>query len=208
MNAGGSTPTPEKLAAYADGELHGAERAAVEAWLDVCPQARGEVEALRHLACQCRHTAAAEPSAEVWETVLSNVYAALPSGSGPIRLPAPRRRRLVPALGAAAAVFAVVFVGQAIPWSRSTSKPIVPTPVPLKQPLSLVSAHEVDIISIDEDDSRSLLVGRVPVRDAMVLAGPDDVTNVGVQAFQGVTPTLRQNGDAPIIVPIAAKDAP
>jgi len=140
--------------------------------------------------------------------VLNNVYAALPSGSGRLRLPLPPRRRLVPALGAAAAVFALVIIGQSIPWNRTAPRPMAVLPIMLKQPLNLVSAHEVDIISIGEDDSSSLLVGRVPVRDAMVLAGPGDVTNVGVESFQGVTPTLRHNGEAPIIVPIAAKDAP
>jgi ferric-dicitrate binding protein FerR (iron transport regulator) len=209
MNAGGTTPTPEKLAAYADGELHGADRAAVEAWLEACPQARAEVEALRHLAHQCRCTSAPEPSTDAWETVLNNICAALPSGSGPRRLVYAGRPRLAPVLGAvAAAVLAVVLMGQFLPWNRPAPPAAVANPGTLRQPLDLADAHEVDIISIGDDDSSNLLVGRVPVREVLLLAGPDDVTNVGAEPFQGVTPTLRHNGDASIIVPIAPKDAP
>src|SRR5205814_7023357 len=42
-------PTPEQLAAYADGELADADRAAVEAWLLRDPSAAAEVEAQRRL---------------------------------------------------------------------------------------------------------------------------------------------------------------
>jgi hypothetical protein len=141
--------------------------------------------------------------------VLNNICAALPSGSGPRRLVLPRRQRLLPVLGAvAAAVLAVVAVGQFLPRNRPVPPGAVANPGNLRQPLDLADAHEVDIISIGDDDSSNLLVGRVPVREVLLLAGPNDVTNVGAEPFQGVTPTLRHNGDASMIVPIPAKDAP
>lgn len=209
MNPGGTTPKYERLAAYADGELHGADRAAVEAWLDACPQARAEVEALRHLACQCRRTAAPEPSPEVWETALNRLHAAL--APVPEALPPRRtaRRLALPTVGAAAAaVLAGLLFGRAFwpaePPSRPTGRV---TPAVLTGPLNLADSRDVDIISIGGDDTDNLLVALPPVRGALQLAGPGDVTSVGFDQFEGVVPDFRRDS-APIVLPFGAADSP
>jgi anti-sigma factor RsiW len=199
MNAGGTTPTPERLAAYADGELHGAERAAVEAWLDVCPQARADVEALRRLACQCRRTSAPEPSLDAWDAVLNRLHTALPSDPRPLPFPRPTYRPLVPAAAAAAAVILAAALGRVL-WTTPQAPPAAPTT--LTESLELADARDVEIISIERNDAETLLVGQAPVREALLLAGPNDVT------FEGVVPGLRRNGAAPIIFPLDAAESP
>jgi hypothetical protein len=200
MNTGGATPTPERLAAFADGELRGAERAAVEAWLEGCPQARAEVEAFRRLACQCRRTAASEPPHDAWDTVLHNIHAAVPAGYRPVPLPRRRRPFTPAAVGAAAAVFAGIVVGNSF-WSKTAAPPATVV-IPIKEPLYLADAREVDIISIDDGDASSLLIGRPPIRDPLQLAGPGDVTLVGLESTHGIAPGLSP------IVPADAKDPP
>jgi hypothetical protein len=204
MNAGGSTPTPERLAAYADGELHGSERAAVEAYLEVCPQAAAEVEALRKLACQCRRTAAPEPSPDAWETVLNHLHEKLPPRPLPFPRPA-RRRPYIPAVGAAAAVLAAVMLGHAF-WPGAPVP--LDSPATLTGPIELVDARDVEVISIYDGDTGSMLVGEAPLREEIVLAGPGDVTLVGIDAFQGTVPDWRRDGRTPMIVPAIAGEAP
>jgi hypothetical protein len=211
MNVDGPRPTPERLAAYADGELHGPDRAAIEAWLDICPPARAEVEAMRHLNCQCRRTTAPEPSPDAWDAVLNNLHAALPAGARSRFVPRPRRRSFVPALAAAAAIVVGILVGRGF-WTESKFVP--PTSVSTSQPallvgpLDLVSSRDIDIISMGGQDTAILLVGRPPIHDAMQLAGPGDVTLVGIESVDGFVPDLRRNGAVTMIVPPSAADAP
>jgi hypothetical protein len=207
MNPGGMTPKYERLAAYADGELHGPDRAAVEAWLDACPQARAEVEALRHLACQCRRTAGPEPAPEAWDAVLNNLHKAL--APAPRRLPVrrPAARSYLPAAGAAAAIVAGLFVGRAFWPNPPENQPVRVTPATLTGPLHLADARDVDIISIDGDDTDNLLVATPPVRGSLKLAGPGDVVSVGFEQFEGVVPDFRHDS-APVILPLQPADAP
>jgi hypothetical protein len=205
MNPGGTTPKYERLAAYADGELHGADLAAVEAWLDACPQARAEVEALRQLACQCRRTAAREPAPEVWDAVLNQVHAAFPPRPRPLPFRRPTGWPVLPTVAAAAAaVFAAVLVGRAF-WPAPPANPTIP--VTLTGPLNLADARDVEIISINGDDTDNLLVARPPVRGSLQLAGPGDVTSVGYEKFEGVVPDFRRDA-APMILPLGAADSP
>jgi hypothetical protein len=209
MIPGGTTPTPERLAAYADGELHGPERAAVEAWLDLSPLARAELEALHRLANHCRATAAPEPSADAWDGVLTRLHAALPSGPRPLPSPRPVRWPVLPAMvGAAAAVLAAVVLGRAFWPVAPPPPPGVPVPT-LTGPLDLADARDVDIICIDGDDTGNLLVGLPPVCNEFQLAGPGDITLVGIEPAGRSAPDLRRgDGGEPIIWPPAAGDAP
>jgi anti-sigma factor RsiW len=213
MIPGGTTPTPERLAAYADGELHGPERAAVEAWLDVSPLARAEVEALRQLTCQCRRTAAPEPSADAWDAALIRLHAELSPGPRPLPLPRPGRRRLVPAIGtAAAAVIAAVALGRAL-WPAPQVAPpaisVTPALAPATGPLILADARDIDIISMDGDDVANLLVGRPPVYDRLQLASPTDIALVGIESVEGSDPATRlRDGAVMMIVPPAAAEEP
>jgi hypothetical protein len=210
MIPAGNTPKAEQLAAYVDGELHGAERDAVEAWLETSPLARTEVESLRHLACQCRRTAAPEPCADTWEVALGRLHAALPAEPRPLPFRRPAYRPLVPAVGVAAAVLAVLTLARSFwpvggpvpPPPDSALPPTVATT--LTGPISLADARDVEIISIDDDDTTTLLVGRPPIRDALQLAGPDDVLLMKMEPFEGFVPDLRRpRNAAPIILPRA-----
>jgi hypothetical protein len=211
MKADSTTPpTPERLAAYADGELHGPERDAVEAWLERSPQARAEVEAFRHLACHCRRTVAAEPSPDAWDKALHRLHTALERAPRSLPSPRPARRPLVAAIAAAAAVLVVFLTGRGL-WTPLPGRPptiVNPTIVNLTGPLDLADARDVEIISMDGEDTRTLLVGRPPVHDALLLAGPGDVTLVGIEPVDGIIPGLRHNGPTPMIVAPRAADAP
>lgn len=202
MSGDGSKPSCEKLAAYVDGELHGCEREAVEAWLDRSPQARAEVDALRRLTHLCRRTAAPEPPPDAWDALLARVHSELPTG----RIPLPRRtprRAYVPALGAAAAVLLAALLGRAY-WPAPPA-PQAPSAPNLTAPLNLADARDVQIISMDGDDTDRLLVGRPPVPEKLQLVGREDVSNVQMEKFEGSVAVLRQDGNSPIVVP---PDAP
>ncbi len=204
MSGGPTKPTPEKLAAYADGELPAAERARVEASLDNCPEALAELESLRRLDSLCRRTAALEPPPEAWDVTLARVHAALPAPrSLPWRRPA--RRPVFPVFTAAAAAVAVVLLGRSF-WP-APRVPVTVNAVPgLAGPVNLADARDVEIISMDGDDTGRLLVGRPPVPEGLVLAGPGDVTLVRMEPFEGAMPDMRQDG-APIVFPPTG-DAP
>jgi hypothetical protein len=204
MSGGPTRPTPEKLAAYADGELPGPERARIEASLDNCPEALAELESLRKLSCLCRRTTAPEPPADAWDATLARVHAALPAPrSLPWRRPA--RRPVFPVFTAAAAAVAVVLLGRSF-WP-APQVPLRVNPVPgLAGPVDLADSRDVEIISMDGDDTGRLLVGRPPVPEDLVLAGQGDVTLVRMEPFEGAMPAMRQDG-APIIFPPTG-DAP
>jgi hypothetical protein len=133
----------------------------------------------------------------------------LPSGPRPLHLPLPRRRPVLPAAGAvAAAILAFVILRESFRSAEFAVPVTVVTPAVLKEPLDLADSREVDIISIDDDDTRYLLVGRSPIREPLQLAGPGDVTNIGFESLPGVSPDLRHTGALSIIVPSPTADAP
>jgi anti-sigma factor RsiW len=69
----GVAPRPEELAAYADGELQGAARARVQAWLVGHPEAADEVAAVRSLDRLCRAAGPSVPDEAAWANVLQRV---------------------------------------------------------------------------------------------------------------------------------------
>jgi len=69
----GSGPTPAELAAYADGELVGPVRAAVEAWLAEHPETAAEVEAQQRVARPRRRRRRPEPAEAEWAVVLARI---------------------------------------------------------------------------------------------------------------------------------------
>jgi anti-sigma factor RsiW len=152
-------PTPEQLAAHADGELGPADHARVEAWLRDHPDARAEVEAQRRLADVWRAGAPPEPAD--WSGVLARVEARLAAGPPA----APRRWPFL--LGAVAGAAAAVVVGVVL------TRPVTPRPGPA---LPVASPDDVEVLSIDAGDVGALVVGRPPVQGPLVLASADDVT--------------------------------
>jgi hypothetical protein len=153
-------PSPEQFAAYSDGELGPADRAAVDEWLLDHPAERAEVDAARRLARLMQATAAADPGEAAWAGVLERVAAAPPAPA-----PRPKRRHrwialvVVAAAGlAAAAVVLALLPGQPV------------------EPLHVVSEDDIEIISMDGGDVRALVVGQPPVHGPFVLASAGDIT--------------------------------
>jgi anti-sigma-K factor RskA len=161
----GAGPTPQQLAAYVDGELGPADRAVVDAWLGAHPDARDDVEAQRRLLRQWQAAATPVPDEAAWAGTLARVEAGLAEAA---REQAGSRQlavalRLVGALAAAAAVVVLALaLGQHF--------------TPRKPPLPVVTADDVQILSIEGDDVGALVVGEPPVQGPLTLASADDVT--------------------------------
>jgi hypothetical protein len=153
-------PSPEQFAAYSDGELGPADRAAVDEWLLDHPTDRAEVDAARRLARLMQATAAADPGEAAWAGVLERVAAAPPA---PARRPVRRHRWIALVVVAAAGLAAAAVVLALLP-----RQPV--------EPLHVASDDDIEIISMDGGDVRALLVGQPPVHGAFVLALPDDIT--------------------------------
>jgi anti-sigma-K factor RskA len=161
--------TPERLAAYADGELGPAERAAVETWLADHAEARAEVEAQHRLTRLWQAAAPPEPSEAAWAGARDRVEAAVrhpgPAGRGRVarRRTGPTWRLSALAAGTAAAVLGL-FLAQHY-W-----------PKPAGPPLPVATSEDVDIISMDAGDIGALVVGDPPVQGPLELASAEDVT--------------------------------
>jgi anti-sigma factor RsiW len=194
---GDEGPRPEELAAYADGELAPAASAEVEAWLAEHPDAAAEVEAVRGLSRLWQAAPPPEPSAAQWADVLGRIEARLPA---PETLRPRRRRRLagvVTGLAAAAAAAAILF---AVRLPRPTEEVVLPPP-PV-EPLPVVTADDVEIISISAADARALVVGEPPVREELALLAPGEVTVDQVKSeVHGMNPYFQGDGStAPMIL--------
>lgn len=108
-------PTPELLAAYADGEFEGREallplRRLLDDWIGAHPDAQAELSSLRRLRLLCEAAAPAEPSEAQWRRCIDAVV--LPNRA-PLPLRTRRRKRLGWRKAAAAALLAAV----AVLWS-------------------------------------------------------------------------------------------
>jgi anti-sigma factor RsiW len=165
-SARGAKPTPEQLAAYADGELSAAARRAVEAWLAGHAEDRAFVESLRSLDQLWHDAAPPEPGEDAWAPVLARIGDA---ASAPAR---PRRRRVASlawialALGATAATLLLSL-------NLSPTPPVGPQPSgaeAARRPLRFMTTDDVDIISMDAGDANVLVVGDPPHRAPIVMA--------------------------------------
>jgi anti-sigma factor RsiW len=179
-------PPPELLAAYADGELDAEQTRAVEAWLASHPEAAADVEGQRRLAGLVRQAAPAEPAQANWDAVRARIEGAL---AGAARKQ--RRRRLLPWVMLTAAAAAAVLLAV-----------LLPRPTPTAEPFPIVSADDVEIVSLDADAGQALVVGEPPVREALALLGPHEVEQVEFQGnVDGMDPLYLQEGAAaPMII--------
>lgn len=185
-------PLPTELAGYVDGELDPAARRRVEAWLAAHPEAAREVEGQRRLQSLWHEAAPADPGEAAWAGVLARVEAGLAT--------TPRARRAwlrwLAGLGAAAAVLLGVLGSFRTPGEDDDG-------LPLRGPFPVASAHEVEIISIDAADVRTLVVGEPPLREPVVLAAVGDVKLRSVEPDDdGMMPDVRiaQGPTVPMIV--------
>jgi hypothetical protein len=184
-------PTPEQLAAYLDGELTGAARLEVEAWVAEHPEAAPARDAVfadhdDGLARAWHSTQPSDPSAAAWSGVLGRIDAALPPPPPAVVptpdavLPARRRSRaglvLAVAAAAAAAAVAAVLLGRTF-WP---TKPEPPKPEPEriardekqpgrqpeeqedeKEPFPVALPTQVRVISMEGDDTHVEVYGQM-----------------------------------------------
>lgn len=160
---------PELLAAYADGELTPAECRRVEAWLAAHPEACADIEAQRSLARLFEEAAPPVPAEERWAEALAQVERGLAA-------PAARGRRaaiVAAALVAAAAVLLALALKD--PPPKGQVQPVEPTLASDEEPWAVVSADDVEILSMDDRDRGALVVGAPPVNEPMEWLTVDEV---------------------------------
>jgi anti-sigma factor RsiW len=191
---------PEWLAGYVDGELAPEERARVEAFLAEHPEGRAELELQSFFAAGneefIRRIAPPEVSDRAWARVFANVEMELDVGTPPASAIQPSR----PSSGwgslATVAALTVTLAGFLL---LTIPTPLVPVrqgvahgPV-LDEVLSVATADEVEIYSIDESAASGLVVGRHPLSvTPFVLASFEEVDLRGVEPdSQGEYPEVQ-----------------
>jgi hypothetical protein len=193
-------PSPEQLAAFADGELEAPCRDRVEAWLSRHPQRTAEVETLRRLMQLYHKTTPTDPSPRAWATTLAKVEAALP---GAVARPAPRTSyRWVAGLGIAAAVLGAVLLTRALRPPATEEPPDDQT----DEPFPVAMAHEINIIQMDATDADALAVGPPRFLGPFDFAKHADITLVKVEPSEpdGPLPWL-EPGEVPMIIDPGAR---
>jgi hypothetical protein len=177
-------PSPQQLAAYADGELDPVSRTKVADWLARHPDAAAEIDA--HLGIQ--ETAQAVPPPEPGEAAWSALLKRIDERTQNIRagkkqnavLAAQRRawilRRLRDVTVAAAAILvAFLLMRNPNPGSSVTKGPSQTAPTRVVKVLPVASDDDVEIISMEAADRRMLPVGEPPLHLPFILAEPGDV---------------------------------
>jgi hypothetical protein len=209
----GWAPSPEVFAAYADGELDSAGPSAalrkqIEGWLVEHPEAAGTVEAQRQVTEWCQVTTAPDPGEPAW-TAMAQRLRALP-------LPPPQgrhwsRRAWLAVLGGTAAAALWLALSQLWPLTRPgvVRNEHTPPGGELPRPpragqeadvFEVATAAEVEILSVQGDDTGTLVVGELPVQGALVLLQPGEVTLTSVQpARDNMVPEIRTGPTAPMI---------
>jgi hypothetical protein len=192
----GWAPSPEQLAAYADGELEGPMQAPLKKlvidWLREHPEARAEIEGCRRLSELWQLTAPPDPEERLWTAVWKRVQEIKPPL--PVGEKAAEKWRVLPWVAALAGVAAILALalwlpGQVREWWNPTDEkqeaqqkqPIGPAPVAQNEPWPVVSADEVDIVRIEGADLLTLVVGKPPVEGPMQWAAPGEVWLASVQ---------------------------
>jgi hypothetical protein len=184
-------PTPQQLAAYADGELDGGDRLRVAAWLAAHPDAAEEVASLYRLRDVWKATAPPEPADEAWAAAGAR-FEGIPA-------PAAARPSAWPLLGWAAGAAAVA--AAAVLWmvlSQSGPAPVdapAPPAVAAEPPFPVATEDEIVILRVGGADTRSLAVGTLPLQEPIQLAGPGEVTftNVRPAPSDNAMPVVPEN---------------
>jgi len=196
-------PTPQQLVAYGHGELDARTRARVATWLDRHPEAAAELDAEICLERNWATGPLPEPTPAEWSVVRKRIQAALVPSSPP-RVRAFPRRNLWTNAASAAAIFLALLL------YRPTGKEVAVAPAPrepMVTPFPVVSEKDVEILSMDAADADALVVGELPMRGPVVLAGPGDVVLDHLQPDDGMEApmqmgmgTTADNSDGPMIV--------
>lgn len=177
-------PSPELLAAYADGELDSRDdavelRGRIEAWLAQNPRAAADLAKNNQLKTLFERTRPPSPSAETWREVLHRVENPPSTRPTPVASTAwPRGAVLV-----AAGLLVAVLVGI---WNSPTA-PVEPFPV--------ASDRDVEIVYVEGNALESLVIGQ-PLPGVLELAEPGEVaiTSVSPASRDNMVPTVQTEG--------------
>lgn len=212
---------PEWLAAYADGELDVVAAGRVERWLAEHPEAVELLEGQRWLSPQhddgAMHGAIPWPSETQWHATLQQIHQRLQPRNAPSRGIGSGRSRLI---WAACIGLVGLLCGWAF-WSLPLRLPQVgpteapsqfierrgtlppangPETVPMPaEPLSIASADDVEIVSISAEAQQALVVGRLPLTEALSLASASEVTflRVDPEEFSPLTTSTSATPSSP-----------
>jgi hypothetical protein len=201
-------PTPEQLAAWADGELGPEEARRVGAWLAGHPDDAARVEMDHQVVHLYRDNPPPDPTPSCWQLALDRIESSL---AAPPRAEVASPRRYL-ALGfglvaAAAAVLGGVVLARAL-WPVPPVQPELATPLVKfdpaddnDQPFEVVSASEVDILQMDARDADRVVIGR-PLLGTFELVSADEIEVVQVEADpdDGWMPRLQGGPEVPMIV--------
>lgn len=228
MNAQGSDglpgPWPDVLAAYADGELNPAARAAVERWLASHPAACRELAAQRGLSpanwLLWQQAEPTLPTDATWAQVRDRVSVEVFMPALPASRPERgwwKRAGVFFAGGVAAAIAAMILLGvlnsafapppqQPVPtpWVREVVDQSPPAdPLAQYAVLPLATDSDVDIRRVSGGAEGWLPVGEHPLSGPIALAAAEDVSLDGAEphpAWPTGTPRMVKGpGDAPMI---------
>jgi len=184
-------PSPEQLAAYADGELDGEGRLRVATWLAGHPDAAEEVASLCRLRDVWKAAAPPEPAEEAWAGVRARLDG--------VPAPGAARPSAWPLLGwaagaAAAAAAAALWLVLSQPGPLPVKAP-APAPVAAEPPFPVATEDEVVILRVGGADTRTLAVGTLPLQEPIQLAGPGEVTFTSVRPApaDNAVPVVREN---------------
>jgi hypothetical protein len=208
-------PTPAELAAWADGELGPADAGRVEAWLLDHPEAVEDAEVARRLVGLFRDHAVPDPSSVAWQTTLDSIRAGLtappvPAGRSPAdamrpALPVSRLRMVLGLVSAAAVLSGILVAGLYWPrpdgGDRDIPVVVLPPGDDNDEPFAVVTASEVNIISMNAIDADRLALGSA-LLGTFEFAAPRDIEVVKVvpDAEEGNRSRLQCGPQVPMIV--------
>jgi anti-sigma factor RsiW len=192
-------PRPELLTAYADGELDGPAKrhlkTQVEAWLATHPDAAAELAAHSQLPDLIRASRPAEPAEESWDLRLNQIKQAIHTKGRGLH----RRRLLLRGLAGLLGAAAVVWLAVTLLRVADNTKPQPQgrsgeTARHISFPVA--TEDEIEILVVHGEDTSTLVVGRPPLEEPVVLAGPGDVTVTRVQPMgkENMVPDVRVEG--------------
>jgi hypothetical protein len=177
--------------AYVDGEFDAQTRLEIEDWLANHPAAAADVEAQRRLVEMVEATRPAEPDEAAWAQTLASIETGL-AAAPPTKWSA--WRSLTRWLSAAAAVLLFLVMDRTPPDQSG---------LPALEPLQVMSAEDVEILSVHAADEKTLVVGLPPVQEPLDLAGSGDVLVKDIRPDKdGMVPYVHHQagGAAPMIV--------
>jgi hypothetical protein len=185
------------------------DREELAAWLNKYPEEASHLQDLQDLVSLCRQSEPSQPSDETWGHVLGGVIAGIGSSGASVgranAVSGSRtlsyferglRSSLMGAAAAAAFLLAVLLPHEKPPTGIEPEIPFLGR----GETLPIVDANDVDLMSMEGDDTRLLVVGIPPVNAPLVLVGHGDITLVSAADEYGTRVQMSSGPDSPMIV--------